>query len=373
MIKYTYDSNLCPSDIFDWQHPALQWFRSNQIHKWIDLIDQQKTSLYLNFTDRQMPTCHTPLAIMTMGMESPRLEELQKFCQDNPDVSVLLLADISFNDYRVPPQVTVIEYRQWIWYLDWFLNTDQPAVIRAKNKSISHKFSSLSFKKTQFRALVTCYLLGRAADQSLISWHRCDENFNGEFWIDQYRNHDRFAHLDWGLLEHARQLDDYDNSQNTPTSNFLNFRIPAFENCLINLTNETTNYGQVCDRAGFPYNNPGPYLTEKTWKALISGCVPMHCAQPGVYQWLERSYGIAAKWQIPTAYDMVKEDFDRADLLLQSLEQLAATPLQELIDQNIDHCDQIQSMLLDRQYLDRIYKFNEQQDESIVAWCDQRS
>lgn len=371
MIKYLYDNDLAPANVFNWQHPGLQWFRSSQIYKWLDLVDQTKISIYLNFSDGPLPRCDTPIAILTMMGESPRLEILQEFCLKQPDTRILLLADIDFYDYRVPPEVTVIKYRQWIWYLDWFLHSDQPAVTRAKNKTISHKFSSLSFKKTQFRALVTCFLLGRAADHSLVSWHRCDDNFDGESWIDQYRNHERFSHLDWGLLDNSKFLDDFNSRNNSPAANLINFRFPAFETCLINLTNETLNYGQVCDQEEtYFYNNPGPYLTEKTWKALITGCVPMHCAQPGVYQWLAQNYSIPANWQIPICYDTVLEDFDRAEMLLQSLDQLANMPLKDLIDSNIDHCDQVQSMILDHRYLNEVYKFNEQQDELIAALCD---
>jgi hypothetical protein len=368
MITETHTDGIVPGTVFSWQDSRMDWFYKNDIYGFLKNIDPAKVSIYLNMThDNKLPLCKTPYAIFTMFGESPRWEVLETLCQRNPDTKVLLLADLDIYDYPLPDQVTFFPYRSWIWILDWFIYSGS-TVTRVKNKIISKKISSLSFKKTQYRALVTAFLLSNMKNDSIVSWHNSDENPTSAQWIQTFRSNSLFESIDWEILDHAHLLDNFSWDLNDPEYNLKDINIPAYNNCLFNAINETHNFGYFNDGTT-SYNRPGPYLTEKTWKTLLTGCIPINSGQPGLFQWLDQAYDIPTNWNTPTKYDCCIFDFDRAVQLLEVLETIRNQPLSQLIESNIDYCQEVQDKLLDPGYLEQIYKKNKIQDHAIVEFC----
>jgi hypothetical protein len=300
--------------------------------------------------------------------EYPRWSTLETFCRTNPEVIVLLLADLDLYDYPLPDRVNYFCYRQWIWYLDWFIHSGQPVPTLAKNKKIAYKFSSLSFKQTQFRALVTAWLLNHAREQSIVSWH-ADADDDARYWVNTFRDNAMFADLDWSVLDQKWKIDNFQSSDNNPRDNLLDMSGPAFSSTLINLNNETSNFGWFSGSDGSQYNRPGPYLSEKTWKTLLSGCVPINSGQPGLYNWLENHYHIPCKWSIPTDYDQEIKDFSRGRKLVDTMHELLGKDLLSLIESNIEHCHSVQKQLLDPDYVKLIYSHNLRQDAKILDIC----
>lgn len=369
MITRAFNRNVYPDNVFSWQHPGKQWFEDNNLYGFLKDVDPTKVSIYLNVScSGGLPKCSTPIAIFSLVGESPRWEALNNFCSANPNVKIILLADLDLYDYPLQDQISFLPYRTWIWYLDWFINAQPVRPIHVKDKKINWKFSSLSFKVTQFRALVTAFLLEQASDQSLISWHAVSDD-KAAYWMQTFRENPRFENLNWSLLDRRWLVDDYDWSKNAPAENLADLLHPAFSQSLININNETDSFGWKGYDGNVPYNRPGPYLTEKTWKSLLSGCVVLNSGQPGLYKWLESHYNIPCGWAIPKEYDNEIKDFDRAEALLSTLQSLCDRELTELIDSNIDCCDHVQKLLLDPDYLDRMDNFNRQQDHKILDLC----
>ena len=369
MIHKTFDNDLAPSDVYSWQAPDLAWFLDNNLYGFLNKIDRSRTSIYINMNRfGNLPVCDTDIAIISMFGETPRFETVHSFCGKNVDCRVILLGDFDLYDYPLPDQVTFLSYRHWIWYLDWLVNSKQKFPIGVKQKKIDYKFSSLSFNESQFRALVTCWLLSNARSDSLVSWHAI-KNLEKDYLITAMKDYPKFRDLDWSQIEHKHLIDSFSEPNNTPISNFLDMHHPGYAGALININNETCNFGWLHADDGTSYNRPGPYLTEKTWKSLLSGCVPLNSGQPGLYKWLDTAYDIPCKWSIPTEYDQEIKDFDRAHMLVQTLEYLNKQDLSSLIDSNIDYCEIVQNQLLNNDYIEHIYNFNRKQDEKILEIC----
>jgi hypothetical protein len=207
-----------------------------------------------------------------------------------------------------------------------------------------------------------------ARNESLISWHKqdSDDQFDRHWTlIESLKNHHDFADLDWSVIDNTIRPDNFNRVKNTVLANTLDVDNAGYANTLINFTNETDSYGYHNDGIN-EYIRPGPYLTEKTFKSLISGTIMISVGQPFIYDFLKNDYKLPLHYAMDLSYDNLKGDFDRLLELRKLIEKLASTPLVDLIDSNIDICETIQRTLIDPDYITELKKFNQQQDEKIL-------
>ena len=338
-------------------------------------IDTEKVKVFFDidyFPRIKIPkNVHT--VVITMFGESPRITELIALAQQRPEVNFIWLIDIDLYDFKLPKNIYYFKYRFWYLHLEAFLaNYDVSKLIFAKNKNYKYKFSSFSFKLRQSRALITTLLMTYAHNESLISWHKSDlANIDlHEALIESLKNHHDFADLDWSVINNTILPDNFNRAKNTVLANTLDIDNAGYANTLINFTNETDSYGYHNDGIN-EYIRPGPYLTEKTFKSLISGTIMISVGQPFIYNFLKNDYKLPLHYAMDLSYDNLKGDFDRLFELRKLIEKLASTPLTDLIDSNIDICETIQRTLIDPDYITELKKFNQQQDERILEKIEQ--
>ena len=351
-------------------------------------IDQSKIQLILNTGSLQFQI-NKKLVIISTFFESPRYNAVANAAKLNPDTQFIYLADVNNYDHVYPDNVTFFKYRHWYLPLMHVLNNINLSQIpNVKSKKIYKKFSSLSYFRRQFRAIVTLSLLKYAANDSIISWHnltndsrhdelikslKSDVSFNDLDWevlnykhtIDNYTLDKNYYEFNWEVLNYKHTIDNYTLDKNYYEFNMFDFLNPPYQNCLINFSNETDSFGLhwIDD---IRYNRPGPFLTEKTWKPLISGNVLMSIGQPGTYDFLKNDYNIPINYSIDTSFDNVLGDFDRIRQIKNLIESLSTIKLSDLIDQNIDNCELIQNTILAPGYIDQFESFNQSQDIKIL-------
>ena len=338
-------------------------------------IDTEKVKVFLDFNNflRIKITKNVHTVVITMFGESPRIKELIALAHQHPEVNFIWLIDIDLYDFKLPKNICYFKYRFWYLHLEAFLaNYDVSKLIFAKNKNYKYKFSSFSFKLRQSRALITTLLMTYAHNESLISWHKADleKIDHHKALIESLRNHHDFADLDWSVINNTILPDNFNRAKNTVLANTLDIDNAGYANTLINFTNETDSYGYHNDGIN-EYIRPGPYLTEKTFKSLISGTVMISVGQPFIYDFLRNDYKLPLNYAMDLSYDNLKGDFDRLLELRKLIEKLASTPLADLIDSNIDICETIQRTLIDPDYITELKKFNQQQDERILEKIEQ--
>jgi len=334
-------------------------------------IDTEKVKVFfdINLFSRIKISKNVHTVVITMFGESPRITELIALAQQRPEVNFIWLIDIDLYDFKLPKNIYYFKYRFWYLHLEAFLaNYDVSKLIFAKNKNYKYKFSSFSFKLRQSRALITTLLMTYAHNESLISWHKEDQDNpidRHEALIESLKNHHDFADLDWSVINNTILPDNFNRAKNTVLANTLDIDNAGYANTLINFTNETDSYGYHNDGIN-EYIRPGPYLTEKTFKSLISGTIMISVGQPFIYDFLRNDYKLPLNYAMDLSYDNIKGDFDRLFELRKLIEKLASTPLADLIDSNIDICQTIQHTLVDPDYIVELKKFNQQQDEKIL-------
>ena len=339
-------------------------------YKFLSEIDQSKIQLILNTGSLQFQI-NKKLVIISTFYESPRYNAVINAAKLNPDTQFIYLADVNNYDHVYPDNVTFFKYRHWHLPLMHVLNNiDLSQIPNVKSKKIYKKFSSLSYYRRQFRAIVTLSLLKYAANDSIVSWHNLTNDSRHDGLIKSIKSDASFNDLDWETLNYKHTIDNYTIDKNYYKSNILDFLNPQYQNCLINFSNETDNFGLywIDD---IRYNRPGPFLTEKTWKPLIAGNVLMSTGQPGTYNFLKNDYNIPINYSIDISFDNTLGDFERIKQIKNLIESLSKIKLSDLIDQNIDNCELIQNTILSPGYIDQFESFNQSQDIKILEKIEQ--
>jgi hypothetical protein len=299
--------------------------------------------------------------------ETPRLSELITWCNLNPGVRFIALGDFWLYDFLYPSNLEFVEYRFAYIELAQLLHIFRHDIKPVKNKKFKYKFSSLSNRTRQFRAVVTAKLLSVAKQESLISWHNQNNDQSGihEYLIDSVKNMDYFDSLDWSFLEKSITADDWTPDKNDVCHLISNTNYPAYEEAFINFNNETFWFGwHHIDSV--KYTTPGPYLSEKTWKCIASGTMFINTGQPFTYKFLRDVYGIPIDFDIDLSFDEVIGDIDRMKSVCNLIDNLSNRSLNDLIDCNIDACEKMQQWAFQPDLTHQFEHFNKKQDQLIL-------
>jgi hypothetical protein len=365
--------------------PGNVTLRSPRLNFWIKRynflthIDISRVYLMLNWdsgVDNVVLGLQHRVIIFTSCAESPRYQEVRELAKRYPSVPILWLADLDAYDYPLPTNVTFMPYRHWYIRLEMFQECFQGQVKRVKDKPLKYKFSSLSYFRRPNRAVVTAALYTHARNSSLFTWRYLDNDRTGkqEESIETFRNHRLFRDLDWRFFD-KDWFTDQDNIAGKLQADGVNFRVrdamldihtPGFNQALINISNETDTFGWM-DNGIERYNRPGPFLTEKTWKTLISGCALLNSGQPGTMKFLREAYNLPLDYSYDTSYDLETRDFDRLAGLVKTVQNIEQSSLQDLVDANIDTCQHIQDLVLSPEYVQSMRDYNIAQDKKIMG------
>jgi hypothetical protein len=185
------------------------------------------------------------------------------------------------------------------------------------NKNIQYKASALTNRVTQskviiFSALKT--LLGDDVVGSLNHAHALAKNVHhwqmtGNPVCDTYS---KIFIENW--LDKYIKLDHDDNIEGS-------YNNPAYQNSALNFTQESYHYSyMICN--GRHYIEPGPFLTEKTWKCLLSQTAFIPVGQYQSYTWLEQigfefDYG-----PLDLSFDQDPGNMTRLEKIVQVIESL---------------------------------------------------
>lgn len=371
-----------PTEVCRWDHPGLEFWR--QHYGWLNKIDPSKVGICLDsaFNYNQIAD-HFRVVVCSSFEIDPRLNELITLSKRYPEKLFVWLCDSDLYDCVLPSNIVHIRYRHLHLKIKSFKENYHRPITPIKNKKITHKFSSLSFWPRQSRAFVTALLSTYAKSQSIISWHGFQDhqididyaNSNGitrsvdyKFFsdlIDSLKTSPQFSELNWDILDSILKIDDYELHQNFVEYNISDIDNPAYQNCWSNFNNETNSFGDYYDGVRIR-NNPGPYLTEKTIKCLVSGCVLLNSGQPKIYSFLDQQYGIQCRYSFSMDYDNIFADFDRLHALMTLVKDLSDESLSTLIDRNIDACADIQNTILSDEWQELVKSTNCLLDQEVL-------
>jgi hypothetical protein len=233
----------------------------------------------------------------------------------NPQAQFLILTDRAPYDLE-RDRVTVIQIYHWKHFLG---PTKQHTIVPMQDRHI--RISSLSGRITQFRFFVTAKLLDNP--NALVHWNT---PMHEHSFITNPAN---WPHRD-SLLPQARErLSRTVNPEtffNDPESNLAQYLThPAYTDSIANSINETKDVSWMADFG----ETPAPYLTEKTWKCLLSGTAVLFSGQRGIIQTLE-SLGFEFHYAWSNDYARQTGDLARLDGLLNTIDTIMSMDIDQL-------------------------------------------
>jgi hypothetical protein len=357
---------LTPHEGFDIQHWDQCLDHTQRVFDWLPSVFRDGKSTYCllnvnNPTDSTIPDLpqHYDRYVISFHLEYPRYWWIEKFCQHFSDREVVLITQFDHFHLHIP-NLRVLCYDVWPEVLE--LLREHGHFVPLPSTPRTHKLSALCNRVSQIKAYVVWYLYRRHdADQCILSWH-CNVTKPEDLFFMSATGNARIDDLTtW--MQQNRVLEKRiipDRFSNTPLANF-DYSIPAYLDCVVNCTNESWNHSyQRVD--GREYVLPGPYLTEKTWKPLLSGTALLPAGQYNNYRTLE-SLGFRFDYPWDLSYDDEVGDLKRFDRLFDVLDSIMSLDLDYLRRRTQRSNEHNQRHILQGGFTQRARRVNQQRLE----------
>ena len=195
-----------------------------------------------------------------------------------------------------------------------------------------YKISSLSYRVTQYKNFVTAYIKQYCNAQDIIlSYHKKtnkQEDWHGHTDVPHLQNLD--LDLDKIFINIINEAKIVNNS---PVEN-ANWHVPADLDALFNLTNESFHYS-ASTRDEHVFINPGPYLTDKTFKPLLAGRPFVPVGQAHTIRFLN-SIGFQTDFGIDFTFDSDTGDLSRIKGIFNAIDYICSESLDTLYANSVN-------------------------------------
>lgn len=285
-------------------------------------------ALYLKgFFNKNLQPGH-PLYVVAFLDEPFDPDWLLAQCE-NIKEPIIVLNDGSIYDFPFPSNVFFYQFHSWHYQMDRIMSWFPHHVAR----NIKYKASAICNRVTQSKLLVFSAIVK--------SMNRSECLLKLSDWIEEknvhYRTPTGVPQLDeladyffnnWhGKLIVADEFDNVrDNKQDINSNPWQSFYI----NAAMHFTNESYHYSRMTHTDGRQYTRPGPCLSEKTYKCLLSGTPFISVAQFDVYRSFEElgckfDYG-----SIDLSWDQDPGNLTRLCSMINLINELANMPVEEI-------------------------------------------
>ena len=309
--------------------------------QWInDLPKDTFFSLWLKIPPGQnLPPGH-PLYLIVYFDEPVDVDWLIKQAH-NISQPIIVLNDGDFYDLVLPTNVHFFQFHSWHYHMNkimsWFPER--------KSRDIKFKASAVCHRITQSKIIIFTALMEHLnQNELLVKLSDWLEEKNVHFRqptnvpeLDQLS--DIFFNKYFGTKIIVDKFPAFDNYQITNSDPWH----PFYLNSALHFTNESYHYSSMMDHHG-SYTRPGPCLSEKTYKCLISGTPFISVAQFDVYRSFEVlgfkfDYGpLSLKW------DNDPGNLTRMTGIVDLIKQLSHYSIEDIVDftkhsseHNMDH------------------------------------
>jgi len=227
-----------------------------------------------------------------------------------------------------------------------------------------YKFSSLSFRVSQYKIFITAFLLKHVPkDEMILTFHN-QRLGPVASWPD---NIHALQELTLDIPPTFINFDDqFNQSKNTPVAN-ANWSCAPYQNALVNLTNESYHYSTSMI-GNHTIVLPGPYFTEKTFKPLLAGRPFVFVNQFESIKELQ-TLGFDTNFGFSHDYDHDAGDFGRIARIFETVMQINNTPIKELFDSSIDAVTHNINHITSGNLSSACEELNRQQHSLLIAQC----
>jgi hypothetical protein len=221
-------------------------------------------------------------------------------------------------------------------------------------KNIQYKASALTSRITQSKVIVFAALKRWLDPDCVFSLHDRFEPGNVHHWaltnnpvLDDLTDYFR---KNWLLKSIKIPGDD-----NEP----LSTQNPAYIQSAINFTQESFHYSLMHDSvSGQEHILPGPFLTEKTFKCLLSQTAFVPVGQFRSYRWLE-TMGMKFNYGLDLSFDDDSGNISRLHKLVDFIQDLSRYTAQELFEMTLESSQHNRSIIVSGEFFDKCEKDNQ--------------
>jgi len=249
----------------------------------------------------------------------------KKFALAHPNSKILALVDSDiFSTDWLPNNVTVVRWMIWPYVVHRMIEKygSQDYV-----SNPNYHITSLCNRVSQYKFYASAYLLNHSLKhKAQISYHAHIDKFSD---IDHLRVGDHLLDslVDRYLDHPPVSLDAVDSTQRR-VGDVFDWNWKAFTDSVVCLTNEGNHYSFYSD-GNYEFVRPGPFLTEKTFKPLLSGQALLPVGQAHTYKYLE-TLGFNFDYGFDKSFDQDSGDLSRIKKLFFTIDKILEMDLQDL-------------------------------------------
>lgn len=231
------------------------------------------------------------------------------------------------------------------------------------HKDLRYKFSSLIGRVTvnkivSFMASLKyacCYSLpGTVEEKNVHAWHA-----TGNKKIDDYMREFR---LNWA--KKYQQIDSIPFANSIDALRTHDYTHQAYSQSVININNESYPYSFRADELG-DYIIPGPFITEKTLKCLLSATPFINNGQFNFYKTLAE-LGFRFDYGFDLSYDNYAGDIERMERMINVIEECGQYSCEHLYNITKDTCLFNQNHVMSQSFFDLCEQINQRSIDDIL-------
>lgn len=332
--------------------PIYEWIRQLPTNKKIYL------ALWQHWDSKDLPPGYN-IYIVSFHIEAVNIEWLRQQVQI-VNAPIIVLHDGSHYDC----EITGVEFVSFFYWHEQIRKIINWFGIQPRSMP-THKFGAICNRISQSKFLITTKLLESAKDQSLIALSDRIELANVHYWSSTGNAElDRLTQIfREKYLGKIIKIDDFDNKNSNATSITSNPWQPVLTNSAVYFSNESFHYSYMMfNDTSFIY--PGPFLTEKTMKCLISGCTIVPVGQFETYKTLSK-FGLQFDYDFDTSWDNDPGNSSRLHSVVNLIDDLNALDIEQLELNNREVNAYNQNCLVSGKFWNAVNAANEQAVEQI--------
>lgn len=374
----TSGNDLIDTDVYGTQNQVKEYSLFQTLYQEFYNIDFNDTFFALNVTEtvpEKILNHPFKKIVISYHIEHIHYQLLYDIVVNNKDKHFLLISDFDSFDIKDdeaefnfwPNNVTPI---QWLSWGEQISKAKKISGIAELPKFPTKKLSSLANRHEYHKAAITAYILNNfLMEDTIISWHKWNAREEIYYLADDYSIDKKIKQQlsSKKFLEtESIEFDIFDNSLNTPNIN-IHWDNAAYLDCAVNITNESTfsSIGVISTDRSVAI--PGPFITEKTIKPLLSGTAFLHVGQPFLLRKLNE-LGIDTNFGFPSDYDNEPFEDDRILKIYKSIEFIMNSTIDELYQNSYDAIVNNLDCIKNGVFYNNCKKHNNKHVDKIYEW-----
>jgi len=295
--------------------------------------------------DRDLPKGYE---FYLIKVEGPNTEWIEKQSQLVEGKLIVMCLPSDYNLYANHKNIIFLPCVEWHYQFQSMIATFDSTV----RKNIQRKVSVLT-NRVNYNKLIalSAVLKNLPADEIFYSLHDWVESKNVHNWgdtcsplVNQYKNLFVENFNQWRYKP--------DGTSDLSEVDTYNFHYFAFQNCAINITNESWNFSLRHNQV-----LPGPFITEKTLKCLLGETAFLANGQFDTYRTLEQ-FGFKFDYGIDLSYDSQVGDITRLEGLINVIESLKHIDTTDLFLETRESCLHNKQWILSGEFYKKAEEFN---------------